>query len=416
MARDGRTAGGSGRIIVAGGVAQRHRRAGHVWVFLQYVLGLRRLGWDVLFVDRLEDGMCTDAGGRGCAPEESVELSWLARCMDRFGLSDSWAVLLEDGRCLGRPRGSVIDHARDSSFLLNFMGYCADDEILAAPERRVFVDLDPGFGQMWYELGLANLFAGHDAFVTVGTAIGSAGCEIPTCGIDWIPSLPPVVLEEWPRVVDPGEGFTTVATWRGDSDSIEYNGHTYGLRAHAFRELLALPGRTGRPFRLALDIHPDEKADLARLNEGGWAILDPLVVAGGPDAYRVFIAGSLAELMVAKALYTETRSGWLSDRSACYLASGRPVLASDTGFDATVPRGAGLLSFVDVDEAVGGVERIASDWEHHARAARELAEAHFDSDRVLGRLLDEAAATAPSAPPEPTERRGPEHRAPAAIG
>jgi hypothetical protein len=408
-----RVARSRGRIIVAGGVAQRYRRAGHVWVFLQYLLGLRRLGWDVLFLDRLERDMCTDAAGHPCAPRYSVQLAYFARCMDRFGLTDAWALLCEGEGYLGRSRDSVIDHALSSVFLLNFMGYWTDEEVLSAPERRVFVDLDPGFGQMWHQLGLVDLFTGHDAFVTVGTGIGSAGCTIPACGVEWIPTLPPVVLEEWPRVVDPGDGFTTVATWRGDSGSLEFEGHTYGLRAHAFRELLSLPSRTGQQFRVALDIHPNERADLARLSESAWTIQDPLTVAGGPDAYRGFIAGSRAELMVAKALYTETRSGWISDRSACYLASGRPVLASDTGFEAALPSGEGLLSFADLEGAVVGVAQIDADWERHARAARELAEAYLDSDRVLARLLDEMAASLPQGPIDP---QGPTSQPPITVG
>lgn len=389
-----------GRIIVAGGVAQRYRRAGHLWAFLQYLLGFRALGWEAILLDRLEPEMCTGPDGRSCEPEGSVQLSWLSRCMDRFGLSDSWVVQCDDGRCLGRSRTAVLEYARDCEFLLNFMGYCADEQILAAPARRVFVDLDPGFGQMWHDLGLADLFAGHDAFVTVGTAIGSPSCSIPTCAIDWVATLPPVVLDEWPRVAGAGDGFTTVATWRGDTGSVEYNGRTYGLRAHAFRELMALPRRTGRRFRIALDIHPDERTDLALLRAAGWELQDPLVVTGGPDAYRAFIAGSYAELMVAKALYTDTRSGWLSDRSVCYLASGRPVIASDTGFERAIPSGDGLLSFSGLDEASEGVDRIATDWEHHARAARELAEAYLDSRQVLPRLLESASGT-----PQPREER-----------
>ena len=179
---------------------------------------------------------------------------------------------------------------------------------------------------------------------------------------------------------------------------------TYGLRAHAFRELLSLPERTGHAFRIALDIHPAERADLARLEESGWTLEDPLIVAGDPDAYRDFVAGSHSELMVAKALYTDTRSGWLSDRSACYLASGRPVLASDTGFEAAVPAGDGLLSFETLEEAVAAAELVGSTAKRvHDRAARELAEAYFDSARVLPRLLDSAAA------------RGTADRAPARI-
>jgi glycosyltransferase involved in cell wall biosynthesis len=272
------------------------------------------------------------------------------------------------------------------------MGYCTDEEILAAVERRVFVDLDPGFGQMWRRLGLADLFSGHDAFVTVGTRVGSAGCRVPTCGLPWIRTLPPVVLEAWPRVEEPGDAITTIATWRGDSGPIEYEGRTYGLRVHSFRDLLPLPGRSDQEFRVALDIHPLETSDLARLAEEGWAVEDPLLVAADPAAYRDFIAGSRAELMVAKALYTDTRSGWISDRSACYLASGRPVVASDTGFGATIPVGEGMLPFASLDEAAAGIDRVASDWKRHAAAARELAEEWFDSDRVLGRLIDEVAS------------------------
>jgi hypothetical protein len=381
-----------GPIVISGGLAQRVGRAGHTWVFLQYLLGLRRLGWDVLFLDRLEPDMCADERGRPCPPEDSTALAYLERSFAAAGLEGSWAVLTGGGRCLGRSRREVVELAQSAPLLLNFMGYCNDEEILAAVERRVFIDLDPGFSQMWERLGLADLFSGHDAFVTVGTRVGSPGCRVPTRGIHWIRTLPPVVLEHWPCVEAPGDAFTTIATWRGDSGPIEYEGRTYGLRLHAFRELLPLPGRSDEEFRIALDIHPLETSDLARLAEEGWIVEDPLAVSGDPAAYRDFIAGSRAELMVAKALYTETRSGWISDRSACYLASGRPVIVSDTGFCATIPPGEGLLPYSTLDEAATGVDRIASDWKRHARAARGLAEAWFDSDRVLRRLIDEVAS------------------------
>ena len=397
-----------GPIIVAGGVAQRVGRSGHTWVFLQYLLGLRRLGWDVLFLDRLEPEMCADENGRPCAPEDSMAFAYLENSFRAAGLAGAWAILDGDGRCLGCSRREVIEFARSAPFLLNFMGYCTDEEILAAVECRVFIDLDPGLGQMWQRLGLADLFSGHDAFVTVGTRIGSPGCLVPTCGLPWIRTLPPVVLEEWPRVEEPGDAITTIATWRGDSGPIEYEGRTYGLRLHSFRDLLPLPGRSDQEFRVALDIHPLETSDLARLAEEGWIVEDPLVVAADPAAYRDFIAASRAELMVAKTLYTDTRSGWISDRSACYLASGRPVIASDTGFGATIPAGEGLLPFSTVDEAAAGIDRIASDWKRHARAARELAEEWFDSDRVLDRLIDEvASAPAPARTAESRRARDP---------
>lgn len=169
-------------MIVAGSVAQRPHHGGHAWVFLQYLLGFRRLGFDVLFVDRLDRGMDVD--------ESNVR--FLSELMDRFGLGGDWAILLDGGReTVGRTRNDVVETARRSVLLLNVMGFLEDEEILGAAPLRAFLDIDPGFGQMWHELGLADLFGGHDRHVTVGQGIGGRGCSIPTCGINWITTLPP---------------------------------------------------------------------------------------------------------------------------------------------------------------------------------------------------------------------------------
>jgi hypothetical protein len=367
---------GPGRLVIAGAVAQRPNVGGHTWVFLQYLLGLRDLGWDVLLVDRLS---AEDPPGGG----------YLAEVMRRYGLEEAYCVLLDDGQTIGRSHSDAVEHARTSAALINVMGYLDDEEILAAAPLRAFLDIDPGFGQMWRALDLADPFAGHDAFVTVGENIGRDGCAIPTCGIDWITTPQPVVLSQWPFTPGAGAAFTSVGAWRGPYGPVEYEGRTYGLRVHEFRRFLGLPVLTGRRFEVALDIHAAEEDDLARLREGGWALADPAVVAATPEAYRDYIHGSGAELMVAKNMYVESRSGWFSDRSICYLASGRPVLAQDTGFRERYPVGEGLLGFSDVDEACAGVEEIVSDPARHQRAARAIAEAHFDSRVVLPRLLAE---------------------------
>lgn len=380
-----------GTIVVSGSLAQRPGRGGHAWVFLQYLLGFRRLGWDVLFLDRLEPDMHVDELGRPCGPDRSINLRYLSDVMASFGLEDSFAVRCDGGSTfVGLSRQEVLERTREAAFLLNVMGFFDDEEILDAAAQRVFLDIDPGFGQMWKALGLADIFRGHDAFVTIGENLGQEACAIPDCGLEWIVSPQPVVCERWEtEAARPHDHapFTSVITWRGPFEPIEFDGATYGLRAHEFRALAPLPLLTGAPFELALAIDPEDEQDRTRLARNGWLLRDPGTVAADPWAYRGFIHRSAAEFMVAKQIYVATRSGWISDRSLCYLASGRPVLAQDTGIGDRYPTGEGLLLYRTLDEAVDGVSRIRGDYARHARSAREIAFEHFDSDRVLGRLL-----------------------------
>lgn len=274
--------------------------------------------------------------------------------------------------------------------LLNVNGFLTDEEMLGRARKRVLLDVDPGFGQMWQELGLHGMFRGHDDYVTLGRNIGRPDCAIPTCGLRWITMPLPVVLDHWPVYrAPPDAAFTSIASWRAPFGPIEYRGKVYGLRAHEFRKFARLPRLSNETFRLALRIHPDEVADLGLLAEGGWSLVDPLVVAGDPWAYRAFIQGSKAEFMVARSMYVETNSGWFSDRGIAYLASGKPVVAQDTGLRRLYPVGEGLLTFSTPAEALSAVDEVSRDYRRHARAARAIAEEYFDSDKVLGRLLGE---------------------------
>jgi hypothetical protein len=240
---------------------------------------------------------------------------------------------------------------------------------------------------MWQDLGLHALFQGHDDYVTIGEHIGRRGCTIPTCGLRWLTTRQPVVLDYWPTVEEGGEATTSVVSWRGAYGPVEYQGKIYGLRVHEFRKFAPLPRLCRRPFQLALDIHANESKDLALLQGNGWSIVDPKVAVGNPAAYQAYIHGSKAEFMVAKNMYVQTQSGWFSDRSICYLASGKPVLAQDTGLRELYPTGVGLLTFTTLEEAVTGVEELAGAYPRHARAARALAEDYFDSNKVLPGLL-----------------------------
>ena len=218
--------------------------------------------------------------------------------------------------------------------------------------------------------------------------IGRSGCGIPTCGLEWITTPQPVLLDHWPAQDEPGgEAFTTIASWRGPYGPVEYGGTTYGQRVHEFRKFVEVPRLTGERFRIALDIHPSDVRDREMLSANGWSTVEPGVVAGDPWAYRAFIQGSRAEFGVAKNLYVQTAGGWFSDRSICYLASGTPVVVQDTGLGELYPTGEGLLTFTTVEEAAAAVNQVAADPNRHARAARRLAEEFFDSDKVLSRLL-----------------------------
>jgi hypothetical protein len=355
-------------------------QGGATWAVLQYVLGLRRLGHDVLLVEPVS---------RLTAPSERYFWS----VAQRFGLEER-AALVEEGtrRTVGPAYDALVRLARDADVVLNVAGMLRDTELLGDAAVRIYLDLDPGFTQLWQDrLGIDMRLDGHTHFATVGQAIGDDGCAVPTCGRQWIRTLQPVVLEEWPQSTDPvPQVLTTVANWRGYG-SIEDAGILYGQKAHSVRRFIELPRKIEPAVRLALAIHPDERRDLEALTANGWQLISPGQVAATPGAYRRFVAGSWAELGVAKSGYVAARCGWLSDRTCCYLASGRPAVAQDTGLGDALPTGEGLLTFADTDGAAAAVDELRADYPRHAAAARALAEAYLDSDRVLTRLLEAAA-------------------------
>jgi hypothetical protein len=318
----------------------------------------------------------------------SPEAGWLHEVMVRAGTSDDYFLLTDENESDG-SRARLLDRLRRTDLLINVNGFLDDRELLDAPARTAFLDIDPAIQQMWVDLGLTDIFAGHDLYFTVGENIGKSFCEVPTCGLEWLATRPPVVLDEWPEW-ESGQAFTTVASWRGPYGPIEHGGESYGLRVHEFRRFTGLPALIEPDCSIALDIDATDRPDAAALEKAGWNLLDPAVVGGDPDAYRSFIRCSAAELSIAKNVYVRSQCGWFSDRSACYLASGRPVLAQETGYSSNLPTSEGLLSFADVDGAVNGAQEIHSNWRVHSKAARALACEYFDSRKVLGGLIHAA--------------------------
>ena len=379
-------------LPIAASIAQRPGYGGHAWAFLQYALGFDELGYEPILIDRLSAEMATDASGVPCESTRQAGIEWFREVVEFAGLAESSCLLLDDGETLGLGREDLRSTIGDAPFLLNVMGFLDDPDLLGAAAMRVFLDVDPGFPQLWRELGQADVFAGHDRFVSVGANIGLPRCRIPDCGLDWIALRPPVALDRWPVATPVSEEFRSIGSWRGPFDPIEYEGGILGLRVHEFRRFVELPRLVEAEFGLALDIDAADHRDLELVESNGWKLIDPRVAAGTPAAYREFVRTSGAEIAIAKNIYVELDSGWFSDRSACFLASGNPVLAQDTGFGSTLTMGEGLLAFTTIEEAAAGVEAILGDWRRHSKAARDLAEDVFDAKKVLGGLLAELGA------------------------
>lgn len=357
-------------LLFSGMIGATPGQGGATWAVLQYLLGFRELGWDVWFIEQ--------------APLRAA--AYVGDVLDSHGFAGRWAVVSRDGTTAGADRERLVAVARRAEVLINVAGMLTDPVLLECVPVRVYLDLDPAFVQLWHVIeGVDMRFDVHTHFVTVSDSVGRT---IPDCGRNWLPTLPPVALAHWPFAPRlKHDALTTVANWRGYG-SIRHAGVHYGQKAHSLRPLFDLPAGVGVALVLALSIHPDEVSDIDALAANGWGVVDPAAVAGTPDDYRRFVAGSRGEFGVAKSGYVVSDSGWFSDRSACYLASGRPVVAMKTGWSRRLPAGKGLLTFDDTDSAITAIEALLTDYEAHRIAAREIAEAHLDSAVVLNRLLE----------------------------
>jgi hypothetical protein len=377
--------------IVAGALANKPDSGGEAWVRLSWALGLGRLGFDVYFVEEIDASTCVDSSGAKADFEDSVNRRHFEAVTTEFELRERASLLYEGGsRHLGLGPEELRTLFADADLLVNISGHLTGP-LLDGPRTRVYVDLDPGFTQAWHaDPKLPFTVAGHDHHLTVGLNIGEPGCPIPTAGLDWIPTLPPLILGEWPRTPAP-DGivtFTTVATWRSPYGGLEIGGREMGLKHHQFRRLIELPERVEATFEIALDIHPGDSADLEALLAHGWKIADPRQVAATPAAFRDYLRGSGAEFSVSQGVYAESSSGWFSDRTAAYLACGRPALVQDTGLSESLTAFGGLLRFDGLEQAVAGAADAIGGYDERCRAARAFAEEHLDSDRVLGRILE----------------------------
>jgi hypothetical protein len=374
------------RILLCAPFAAAPRHGGLSWVGIHWAVGLQRLGHEVHLVEPVADDRMAPAGAHLGA---SAQATYRAEIIGAAGLEGSASLLDPSSRAtVGLGYEDLRALAASADLLVNAGGALTDPALVEPVPVRVYLDLDPGFTQLWHAQGIDLGFAGHTHFATVGPLLGRPGCPVPDVGRDWIGVLPPVVADMWPTgVASRDDALTTVGNWRGYG-SVVHQGVHFGQKAHALRPLLELPVRTGRRFRLAMGIHPGEADDLAALRANGWELVDPDAVAATPAAFREFVAGSWGEFGLAKSGYVAGQTGWFSDRSACYLAAGRPVFAQATGWESTLPAGEGLLCFRTADDLASAAEAVRRDYPRHARAARRLAEAHLDARVVLPPLLE----------------------------
>lgn len=363
---------------------------GMAWHYLQYAMGLKRLGHEVLMLEDSEDyPCCYDPSRHVTDTDPAYGLAFAKNTLDRTGLADDWAYHdAHTGRWHGPRRTDATAFCRSADLLINISGANPVRPWLEQVPRRVLIDTDPVFEQV-RQLTVPHRrerAAMHNAFFTFGECVGTPGWAVPDDGWPWRPTRQPVVLDAWPVTpVKASAPLTTVMQW--DSyPAREYNGKHYGLKAQSFDPYLTLPGRCAdTTLELALG-SPD--APRQRLLENGWRLSDPIAATLDPWSYQSFIQGSLGEFSVAKHGYVAGHTGWFSERTACYLASGRPAVVQDTGFSGHLPTGKGLFAFKSPDEAAVAIEAIRSDPQGHAVEARRIAETEFNAQHVLTRLLN----------------------------
>ena len=384
-------------VLVASVIATKCRNGGNARAVLNWVHGLRKLGLQVYYVEQIASQHCTDDRGQTVPFAESANVAYFEHVMREEGLADASALICDDGpRTIGLAYRELLDVAEAADLLLNITGHLRLDSLKRRIRKKAYLDLDPGFTQFWHAAGQDGArLSGHDFHFTIGENIGTPGCCIPSGGIRWRHTRQPAVLNGIRPLATPWTGrFTTIGSWRGPYGPVRHGATTFGLKVHEFRKLLDLPQRAAAEFEIALDIHPADAHDLDQLRAHGWRVVDPVRLVPDPRSFDDYIQGSDAECSAAQGVYVATNSGWFSDRTVRYLAAGKPVLVQDTGFSRTYPVGEGLLAFRTVEEAARGVEAIQRNPRQHQRAAHTLAAEFFDSNAVIGRLLDEVGIAA----------------------
>jgi hypothetical protein len=375
-------------LIIVSGAIGRSYVGGQAWAYMHYLAGLRALGHQVYYLEDCgEESWVYNWEEQRLTTDLDYPAAYVQACLRLIGLEHNWIY-----RAGAASRGISLRRLRSlcrqaDLLLVRAVPLPLWRDEYNLPRRRAFIDVDPGFTQIKLLDGdqpLSDTVSHCERLFTFSPLIGQPGCLIPDAGRNWLKTLPPVYLPCWPPSSLQATHFTSVIRWRGFHDA-QYNGVRYGQRDQEFPRFLDLPRLTHQPFLIAV-----LGADLESLEAHGWDAVPGEAESLTPAQYQAFISRSRAEFGVAKHLYVEMRTGWFSDRSACYLASGRPVLLQNTGIDAWLPVGDGIVTFNSLDEANAGIDHINLDYERHRTAARDIAQQFFSTGAVLPPLLEAA--------------------------
>lgn len=387
------------RILLLGYIVRRPLGGG-AWPFLQYAMGLQRLGHDVYFLEDSEDyPACYDPTRHVTDEDATFGLTFADRVLSGHGFADRWAYYdAHSDRWAGPCSDRILDLCASADVVINVSGVNPIRPWLQPVPRRVYVDTDPAFQQVrcLTDPDRRARTLAHNVFFTYGENIASGDASLPDDGIPWRPCRPPVILDAWPVTPGPPDGpFTTVMLW--DSYPSRDHGDVHlGMKSESFEPYWDLPRSVTGTLELAVG-GPDVPRE--RLRSHAWSVVNPLEPTKDLTSYQRYIQASAAEFTVAKHGYVVSACGWFSERSANYLASGRPVVTQDTGFQSWLPTGEGVLSFSDPAEAVAAIDSVRGNYTKHCRAAREIAEESFDSDRVLRSLVDRIGSDLPDGMP-----------------
>ena len=383
------------KIVVTGLIAT-YPLGGVSWDYIAYVAGFARLGHEVFYLEDTGNWLY-DPRSQTFTDDIAFNVRYLTDAFAFVGapLDTHWAVRSPDGIYHGAAQATVERFCQQADLFLNVSGSCWLREGYRGARRTAYLDSDPCYSQAKLcavERGTASddvaysvaLIRAHDCFLTFAENIGAPSCRIPDCGLRWLPTRQPIVLDHWPMRFDrSAEAFTTVMSWKTDVTLPSIDGTTYGGKDVEFAKFIDLPRHTSSPLEVAVA----GRAPFDDLRARGWRIVDPQRHSGTMAQYREYLAGSRGEWSVAKNAYVASRSGWFSCRTAAYLALGKPAVVEDTGFSAHYPTGAGLFAFNTLEEAAAGLATVNADYRYHCQAARDLGEREFAAESVLNKLL-----------------------------